>query len=539
VSDTAAEGIVRCLESAGIGAVFGIPGLYNMPLFEALRARSSIRVVAVRHEQGAAFMADGYARASGREAACLLLPGCGVTNAMTGLSEAYADSSPVLILATQVAREFIDQNRGLLHELTGQLGIVGAVSKHSARIERPGQVREVMRTSLRALRSGRPRPVQIEIPVDVQEEPLDWPEEVPFELPSVERAVPSLEEVEAAVEALAGCSRPLIYAGGGCISGDARDVLVAVAEQLGAPVVTTGMGAGAIPADHDLACGVAWDVSADLAPLVAASDLLLAVGTRFNQSMTRSWTLPLPPVTIRIDVDEDEIRRNLTFGHLLLGDAKATLGLLRDGLTAKGVDCRGAVDSRLADALAVYRDEHVRRVGSTTPWLAAMRGSIPRDGIISADMTVFWADMLGSFPVYEPRTMLFPWGMGTLGFALPAAIGAKLAAPDRPVVAIAGDGGVLFTATELATAVQEKLAIPLVVVNNQGYGMIKKQQVKRYGEGVAVDLDAPDFVTFAEAFGAGGERVNTPEQLADALERALAAAGPTVIEMPWGYEFAA
>ncbi len=531
---------MRCLESAGIGAVFGIPGFYNMPLFEALRSASSIRVVAVRHEQGAAFMADGYARASGREAACLLLPGCGVMNAMTGLSEAYADSSPVLVLATQVAREFIDQNRGLLHELTGQLEVVGAVSKQSARIEHAGQVREVLQESVRALRTGRPRPVQIEIPVDVQEESLEWPDDLAYDLSGFEeRSLPSADAIEAAVEALARSERPLIYAGGGVVSSGARDILVAVAEQLGAPVVTTGMGTGSIPADHDLACGVAWDVSADLAPLVAASDALLAIGTRFNQSMTRSWTLPLPPVTIRIDVDAEEIRRNLTFDQLLVGDAKATLGVLHESLGARGVDRRGVVDRQLAAAQAVYQDAHARRVGTTMPWLEAIRRAVPRDGIICADMTVFWADMLGSFPIYEPRTMLFPWGMGTLGFALPAAIGAKLAAPDRPVVALAGDGGVLFTATELATAVQQKLGIPLVVVNNHGYGMIKKQQIARYGEGVAVDLEAPDFVVLADAFGAHGERVDTPEQLETAVERALEAESPTVIEVPWGYEFAA
>jgi len=535
---TGAEAIARCLESAGIDTVFGIPGFYNMPLFEALRA-SSVRLVAVRHEQGASFMADGYARASGREAACLLLPGCGVTNALTGLSEAYADSSPVLVLATQVAREFIDRGRGLLHELTGQLAVLGTVSKHSARIEQADQVREVFRVSLRALHTGRPRPVQIEIPVDVQEELLDWPEDERFEEPDFEApVVPAATEIDAAADALARSERPLIYAGGGCISGDAGDRLVALAKRLGAPVLTTGMGAGAVPADHSLACGVAWDVSADLRPLLLASDALLAVGTRFNESMTRRWSMPLPAITIRIDIDAEEIHRNLTLDHLLVGDAAATLSLLDSVLAARGLDRHGVVAPQLADAQAAYRDEQARRVGSTRPWQHAIRASLPRNAIISADMTVFWADMLGSFPIYEPRTMMFPWGMGTLGFALPAAIGAKLACPDQPVVAIAGDGGVLFTGAELATAVQEQLAIPVLIVNNHGYGMIKKQQLERYGEDVAVDLHVPDFMKLAESFGAGGEHVDTPEQLGAAVERALAAPVPTLIEIPWGYEFA-
>lgn len=531
---TGAEAIAAELVAAGIETVFGIPGLYNMAIYEALRRRPEIRTVTVRHEQGAAFMADGYARASGREAACLLLPGCGVLNAMTGLSEAYADSSPVLLLATQVERQYVDAGRGLLHELTGQLGVVGTVTKHGERTDNAAAVPGTMRRAIAAMRTGRRRPVQVEVPVDVQGETLRWspPEPAPPSPPGTAR--PQL--VDAAARALTGCTRPLVLAGGGVVTAGAQAALLALAGRLGAPVLTTGMGVTGISGDHPLACGVAWGASADVRPLVAACDGLLAIGTRCQSAMTADWDLPLPEVTVRIDVDPEEIERNLPFAHRLVGDARAVAEQLECELAALGVDRHGAVDPALHEAQERYRAAHRARPGTTRPWMDALRATLPRDTVVSADMSVFWADMLGSFPFYEPRTMLFPWSMGTLGFAVPAAIGAKLALPDRPVVAIAGDGAFLFTGAELATAVQERLTLPIVVVNNRAYGMIKMQQEDRYGAGagVAVDLVAPDFVALARAFGARGELASTPGELAGALERALAADGPTVVEVPWG-----
>lgn len=531
---TGAEAIAEELVAAGIETVFGIPGLYNMAIYEALRRRPEIRTVAVRHEQGAAFMADGYARASGREAACLLLPGCGVLNAMTGLSEAYADSSPVLLLATQVERRYVDAGRGLLHELTGQLGVVGAVTKHDERVEAAEAIPQAMRGAITAMRSGRRRPVQVEVPLDVQAETFRWTP--PQHDPAPRPALAQPELVAAAARALAGCARPLVLAGGGVVAADAQDAVVALADRLGAPVLTTGMGVTSIPGDHPLACGVAWAPSADVRPLVAACDGLLAIGTRCQSAMTADWDLPLPSVTARVDVDPTEIDRNLPFEHRLVGDARAVSEQLGRELASLDIDRRGVVDPDLRQAQERYRAAHRARVGATRPWMDALRASLPRHTVVSADMSVFWADMLGSFPFYEPRTMLFPWSMGTLGFALPAAIGAKIARADRPVVAIAGDGAFLFTGGELATAVQERLSLPIVVVNNRAYGMIKMQQEDRYGEGagVAVDLAAPDFVALAKAFGAHGELASAPAELAAALERALVADGPTVIEVPWG-----
>ncbi|HZQ07337.1 MAG TPA: thiamine pyrophosphate-binding protein [Anaerolineae bacterium] len=535
-----AQAIVEALDCQGVEIVFGIPGAYNLPLFDALYNHPRIRVITVRHEQAAAFMADGYARASGNIAAALLLPGPGVTNAYTGLGEAYADSSPVLLLASQVNREFINQNRGLLHELTGQLEILAPVTKFSARLTNPRDSTALLHQAMYAIRNGRPRPAQIEIPRDVQVEMFDADSPANCKAPARrERTLPPRSQIETVARLLAAASRPLLFAGGGVVSSEASDVLVELAERLGAPVLTTGMGAGSIPGDHPLACGVAWIASGDIRPLVGAADALVMVGTRLNQAMTHDWQMPLPPVTVRIDIDPAEIERNLPAQHKLVGDARATLAAILEFLKTRGIDRKRAVDATLARAQQDFKRALEQRAGSTLPWMRALRETLPRRAIISADMTVFWADMLATFPLYEPRTMLFPWGYGTLGFGIPETLGAKLACPERPVVSIVGDGAFLFTGMELATAIQYRLNVPILLPNNNAYGMIKKQQGDMYDEQyIGVDLVNPDFVQLAHSFGAYGERVNTPDQLSAALARALAADKPTVIEFEWGWKFA-
>ncbi len=535
---TGAQAIVKCLEREGIDMVFGIPGLYSMPIFDALYHHPHIQIITVRHEQGAAFMADGYARASGRIAAVLTLPGPGVTNAYTGLGEAYSDSSPILLLSTQVNRAYIDQNKGLLHELTNQTKVLAAIMKFSERITQGHQISEVMHRAMAALHNGRPRPVQVEIPRDVQvDDMVDWPNGLSPQSPATRtRSCAPEGLVEEVVQALGKAERPLIYAGGGVISSEASDILVKVAERLGAPVLTSGMGAGCIPADHPLACGVAWIAAADIRPLFAASDALLAVGTRFNEGMTHGWSLPLPPLTIQIDIDADEMGRNIPIKYRLNGDAQATLTAINNHLINQRVDKKGQIPLELGTVRRQYRAALEAQLGSTRPWMLALRSSLPRDTIISADMSLFWADMLASFPIYQPRTMLFPWGYGTLGFGVPTALGAKAALPERPVIAIAGDGAFLFTGMELATAVQYKLNIPILIPNNNAYGMIKVQQRDQFDEQfVAVDLHNPDFVQLAHAFGAYGERVTSPEAMGEAIEKALGADKPTLIEIPWSW----
>lgn len=528
--------IVKSLEQEGIEVVFGIPGLYNMPIFDALYRHPKIKVITVRHEQGAAFMADGYARATGKPAAVLLLPGPGITNAMTGIGEAFSDSSPMLVLASQVNREFIDKDAGLLHEMTGQFEMLAHLTKYGARIENIQDIPAVFNQAVSEARSGRPRPVQVEIPRDVQVEAVSLSE---IELPEpakLERLVPADELVDRAVNWFAESEKPLIIAGGGVVSSEASKALIQLAEYLGAPVLTTGMGVTSIPGDHPLACGVSWVAAADMRPLVAASDLVLAVGTRFNEGMTQGWNLPMPEKSIRIDIDPDEIQRNIPAALHIVGDAKITLEVLGQKLRDQGVNRNAQMHPEMVQARKEFRIALDKKVGSTRPWMEVLRQVLPRESIISADMSLFWADMLGAFPMYEPRTMLFPWGFGTLGFAVPEAIGAKIARPDTPVVAICGDGAFLFTGTDLATAVQYGVNIPIILPNNQAYGMIKVQQRDQFDEQfMAVDLANPDFVRLAESFGAYGKQVTTPAAFGETLQAALEADRPTLIEIPWAW----
>jgi len=539
INATVAATLVRYLREFGIDTVFGIPGLYNMPLFEALR-EADLRVVAVRHEQGAAFMADGFARATGRPAAVVTLPGCGVLNAMTGLSEAYADSTPVLLLSAQVATPHIDRDRGLLHELTGQFEVVDSVMKHSERLHRAADTLAVVQRALGALGEGRPRPVQIEVPLDVQGELVSAPAACGLrwdERPRLRLDARATMALDRGVGAVAMAKRPLVIAGGGVAASGAAAELTAFAELLGAPVLTTGMGVGSIPGDHPLTCGVSWIASADVTGLVGTADAVVAVGTRFNQGMTADWQLPMPATTLRIDVDPVEIERNIPTSYQVVGDAKLALTTAIEQLRLRGVDRAGKVDDAMAQAHEEYRAAHRRRVGSSRPWFEALRSALPEDTVVAADMSLFWADLLGSFPVSAPRQVLFPWGMGTLGFGVPAAIGAKLGGGGRPVVSIIGDGAFQFTGSELGTAVEHELALPFIVANNNAYGMIKMQQRDRYGADVAVDLPAPDFVALAKAYGAHGVLVRHPEDLGPSLAKAFAANGPTVIEIPWGTTF--
>ena len=530
---TGAEAAIALLEHAGIEVVFGIPGKYNMPLYDAVRRSGSLRAFSVRHEQGAAFAADGYARATGRPAALLLLPGCGVTNAMTALGEAYWDSSPVLVIATEVSSEYIGAGHGLLHELPGQFEVLDTVTKFSERVTDPASLPGAFSRAFGALFGGRPRPVQVEVPLDVQTEPVKLDT-----LPDLagRSVVPSGAEISRAARLLGRAERPLLYAGGGVVSGEAGRELVELAELLQAPVITTGMGAGSIPGDHPLSCGVAWEAATDMRPLIRTSDAFLAVGTRFNEGMTYGWEMPVPATSIRIDIDPGEHARTpVPVSLSLLGDARSTLRALLDALAPMERRVRPAPE--MAVRMDHLRRDHRRKLGRTAPWMDALRSAMPRETIVAADMSLFWADMIGCFPFYEPRTSLFPWGYGTLGFGVPAAIGAKLGCPDRPVAAVVGDGAMLFTGAELATAVQYHLNIPFVVANNNSYGMIRMQQEERFGARVGVDLVNPDFVAYARSFGALGDRVDTPDGLGISLQKALAAELPTVIEVPWGVTF--
>ena len=524
---TGGEAVVRSLAAHNVDTVFGIPGTHNLGIYDALRAMGGIRHILARHEQGAAFMADGYARASGEVGVCISTTGPAALNTLASLGTAFSDSSPVLCIASQIPAEGIGLDKGYLHECQDQLGSFAPVTKWRARADTVESIPGVMREAFAQMLSGRPRPTAVEIPCDT----LDESEEVTMPAPAaVDRPAPDPEQVERAARLLRAARRPVIWAGGGVISSSAGAEVRRLAERLQAPIFTTVLGKGAVADDHPLAAGATILHPAARA-FLAESDLMLAVGTRFTEEETDRWGLCLPDSLIHIDIDSDEIDRNYPATVGVVGDARAALQLINTQLQ----DLRRQENGSAA-GIAKLRQKIWRYCQARAPegveLVQTLRKALPRDTIIVSDLTVaaYWCRRL--LDIYEPRTNIYPWGFCTLGFGLPAAIGAKVARPDRPVVVLCGDGGFLFNCQELAVAAQFDVPIVALVFNDSAYGVLKPQQMARYGQAHAVDLVNPDFVALAGAFGVDGCRVTSIEQLGPAVAKAIEADRSALIELP-------
>ena len=520
---TGGQALVQSLVREGIDTVFGLPGVQLDWAFDALyEARDRLTVYHTRHEQATSYMADGYARSTGKVGACLVVPGPGLLNAMAGLATAYACCSPVLCLSGQIQSDLIGVGRGLLHEIPHQLEMMASVTKWAARATRPEEIPGLVRAAVGQVRTGRPRPVHLEIPPDVLARRADVtlldPE--PVERPGGDPAL-----LRQAVAALARAERPLIFAGGGVLAAAAWEELRALAEALQAPVVMSMNGRGALSDRHPLA----------LPPpagrlLLPEADVVLAVGTRFVQPAADGG-LPPGATTIRIDVDPEEIGRNGAPTIGIVGDARACLAALGEALPAGRRPSRAPMVAAVKDYLA----EQLCQVQPQAAYAAAIRSALPEDGILVGDMTQVGYFARSGFPVYAPRTHLTPGYQGTLGCGLPIAMGAQVGNPDKKVVVVSGDGGFLFNVQELATMKQHQIGVVAIVFDDGAYGNVKRSQQQQFGGRViASELVNPDFVRLAEVFGVGGLRATSPEELAGALREALATAGPVVIEVPVG-----
>ncbi len=524
---TGGEAVVRSLKAHGVDTVFGIPGTHNLAIYDALREMGSIRHILARHEQGAAFMADGYARASGKVGVCLSTTGPAALNTLASLGTAYSDSSPVLCIASQIPAEGIGLGKGYLHECEDQLGSFAPVTKWRALADTVESIPGVMREAFAAMQSGRPRPVAVEIPCDT----LDESEDVSIlAAAGISRPAPEPGQVERAAALLQAARRPVIWAGGGVIGSGAGAELQQLAERLQAPVFTTVLGKGAVSDDHPLAAGatILHPAGRDF---VAECDVMLAVGTRFTEEESDRWGLRLPDTLIHVEIDPEEIDRNYAATLGVVGDARAALQLINDGLQELRRE-----DKTIAAEVAALRHKVWRYCQERAPegveLVQTLRKALPRETIIVSDLTVaaYWCRRL--LDIYEPRTNIYPWGFCTLGFGLPAAIGAKVARPDRPVVALCGDGGFMFNCQELAAAVQFDVPIITLVFNDEAYGVLRPQQEARYGVAHAVDVVNPDFMGLAEAFGVDGCRVASIEQLGPAVAKAIEADRSALIELP-------
>lgn len=528
---TGAQAAVRTLAELGVRTLFGIPGVHTLDLYDALLEVPGLRHVLTRHEQGAGFMADGYARASGTLGVVLTTTGPGASNVATPLAEAYASSVPLLLLASQIEAAYVGRGHGALHEYPDQLGLLRTLTGFATRVDRPEAIVPTLLDAVRRLALGRPRPAYLEIPHDVLAAELPAP---PPPLPPwwLARPGPDPRALDEAARRLARARKPLIYAGGGVVAAEGSAALRLLAERLRCPVVLSVMARGALPADHPLYAG-GFSAGGHVRDLIAEADLLLAVGTRFSRRSLRRIDFQAPAELIHIDLDPEEPGKHVPTTLAIVSDARAALEGLAERVAGPAPGWGEELPADLAGRMAATRAHlAATRGGRALELLDAIRAVLPREALTVHDQSIicYWAEYF--FPVYLPRTFLYPVGSGTLGYAMPAAIGAKLARPDAPVAVLAGDGGFMFTLQELAVAVQERLTLPLLLFNDQRYGVIKRLQERRFRRATEVDLVHPDFVKLAEAFGARGVRLKPGEDPGPALGAALAASGPTLIEIP-------
>jgi acetolactate synthase-1/2/3 large subunit len=529
---TGGQAVVRALAEHGVEVAFGIPGVHTLALYDAL-IDSPIRHILGRHEQAVGFMADGYARASGEPGVALVITGPGVTNVATAIGEAYTDSSPVLVVASAENQRWAGKMMGHYHDIRDQTEAIRPVTASQAQATAVAEIAPAIGAAFARMATARPRPSYVEIPRDV----LEAEAEISFPDPIVvERPGPTAEQIAGAVEDIAEAKRVVIIAGGGAANADAGAGIAAIAERLGAPVIVSQTGKGVIPEDHPYALGNLWAWDNPVDHLLPKADLVLVFGTKLGGAETEDGAMRLPERMIRVDIDPEEVERNYRPSRAIVADARKTAEALAAALASREISKSGWSPEEIATA----RESALATAfgGANAAFVAALRRAIPRDGILVNDTTMMSYAAAKHFPAYAPRTFLVPAGYLTLGFSLPAAIGAKIAHPDRAVVAIVGDGGFQFTMHELATAKQFGVGLPIVIFNDSTYTAVKLDQAMRYDRRyIAVDLENPDFVKLAAAYGIPGVRASSPDEMEAAIAEASTRDTPTIIDTPisWTY----
>jgi thiamine pyrophosphate-dependent acetolactate synthase large subunit-like protein len=523
---TGAHLLVESLIGEGVDLLFGIPGVGTLAVYDVFVDHPELRHVEVRHEQAAVFMADGYARASGRVGVAFTSNGPGALNTITAMATAFNDSVPVLHLVSENPPEVRRKGKGHFHDISDQFGIFRPVSGHAAQVALAGEIPAAVQSAFFALRNRRPRPALVEFANEALTSYASTSTVGPAT--TLERPI-DRDALSRAAALLAGAERPLVWAGGGVANADAATAMIRMVERLGAPAITTQKGKGAIPSDHPLHIGN-WANEQPVRDLIAECDVLLAVGTRFSYFPTGGWSLRLPDRIVQIDIDPAEIGRNYRVEVGLVGDATAALVALDEELDRLGHEPLAWRDDEVSKTLA--RVTEAVGIPVEIDVLDQMRSVLPPEALVFNDPTTiaFWAR--SHWKTEHPRTWFVPSGFGTLGFALPAAIGARLARPDVPSIAIIGDAGIMFTIQDLMTAVQERVPAIVVVFNDEGYGVERRHQDHLYGRRSGVDVQPPDFVALARAFGARGLLVDDLSKVGETIASVLDAEGPTLIEVP-------
>jgi acetolactate synthase I/II/III large subunit len=518
---TTGQALVKSLMRHGVDTVFGLPGVQTYALFDALHEyQEQVRYVGARHEQGAAYMAFGYAKSTGRVGVYTVVPGPGFLNSTAALCSAYGANSPVLCITGQIPSKHIGSGAGLLHELPDQLATIRLLTKWGERINKPEQVPTVMDEAFVQMTSGRPRPVAVEIPWDVlaaRGEVAFGDTRAPDPSPPVD-----LRAIDAAVALIRAAQRPMIMIGSGAMN--AGTEVLELAQRIQAPIVSFRSGRGAVSDEspYCLTCAEGyrwWD----------KTDLLIGIGSRLELQYFRWPSRPPNLKLVRIDIDAKELAR-LPPNAGLLADARLATTELNAALKRSGFNPRSMEAEFAATKAQVQRE--IQEVQPQMSHLRAIREALPRDGFFVEEISQVGFTSYFGFPVYQPRTMVTCGYQGTLGFGFPTALGVKVGNPNKAVVSITGDGGFMFGVQELAAAVQYNINLVTVVFNNNAYGNVLRDQKRAFRGPLGSELRNPDFVKLGESFGVRSWRANTPEELRTALERGFAEKGPVLIEVP-------
>jgi len=517
------EALMHLLVAYGVDTVFGIPGEHTLELYRGIAA-SGVKAVAPRNEQGASFMADGYARVTGKPGVCTLITGPGVTNAATGIGQAFADSIPMLIISSANDSQSLGKGWGRLHETTDLCAITRPITAFSVMVNHPSELPGHVAKAFALFSAQRPRPVHIAIPIDVMEMTVteDWSPQVVPNLP-----MPSGVSFSDATALLASSQQTVMVVGGGCQR--ASTEVTKLAELLNVGVIASNAGKGVISDENPLSLG-GGIISPAIQDYLAKADVVLAIGTELGEADSFIYDLPINGKVIRIDIDSARFSDAFPADVAIYGDARAACTKLIEALESLEV-----VTASL-DAVSVLNSVREQQTSDYTEverqhikLLDILRDELPDDGIIFGDIAQVVYTGTAAMKTWLPRTWFYPAGFGTLGCALPDAIGAKLALPNRKIVALVGDGGFMFTVNELATAVEESLSIPIIIWHNHSYAMIRDGMVKRGIPEIGINPVAPNFEKLAAAFGCPGENVANESQFRESLNNAFNHDGPSVI----------
>lgn len=521
VRGTAAQILLSTLQDAGVTDVFALPGIQNDDLFDALHSAEGLRTIHTRHEQGAAYMAAGYGMATGKPGVYAVVPGPGFLNTTAALSTAYGCCAPVLALAGEIPQAMIGRGVGMLHEIPDQIGIMRQFTKWAGRIRGPSEAAALTAQALRQAARAPFRPVGLECPMDVWGRRGVALREAP---PAPEPVAIDTDAVRRAAKLLGEAKRPIIVVGAG--AQDASEEVTELARMLQAPVSAHRMGRGVLSSRDPLCVD---PVTGHI--LWGRADVVLAIGTRLQMQLMQ-WGQDSDLKVVRVEADPEALDKIAAPAVGLVGDAAPILRALLAELPAH------TTHRERQDEIEEARGRAWQKLSTLTPQIAllgAIRAELPEDGIFVDELTQLGYASRALFPVYGPRTFLSPGYQGTLGWGMAAALGAQVAKPGTKVVSVIGDGGFLFNAQELATAVQHRIPLVTVLANDNAFGNVRRIQDDQYGgRRIASDLRNPDFVRLADSFGALSLRASGPDELRTALRRAFREDGPTVIEVPVG-----